>query len=93
MQLHLRENHPYYAQVQGLMAIGGRTWCDFVLFTTKGISVQRISFNIDYWGKTLFPTLIDFYDNCLGPEIVSSVHVLGLPICNLTSNTEHNEKH
>ena len=75
------------------MAVGGRTWCDFVLFTTKGISVQWISFNIDYWGKTLFPKLIDFYDNCLGPEIVSPVHVLGLPIRNLTSNTEHKEKH
>ena len=72
MQLHLHENHPYYAQVQGQMSIGGRTWCDYVLFTTKGISVQRISFNIDYWEKTLLPKLNEFYDNCLGPEIVSS---------------------
>ena len=75
------------------MSIGGRTWCDYVLFNTKGISVQQISFNIDYWEKRFLPKLNEFYDNCLGPEIVSSVHVLGLPIRNLTSNTEHNEKH
>ena len=85
-QLCLCENHPYFAQVQGQMATGGRPWCDFILFTTKGISVQRIPLNRDYWEKPLLPKLIDFYDNCLGPEIASPVHVLGLPIRNLTCN-------
>ncbi len=82
-QLALRTNHMYYAQVQGQMAVGGRQWCDFVAYTTKGIRVQRIRFDSDYWEKHLLPKLIEFYDNCLGPEIVSPVHVLGLRICNL----------
>ena len=30
--LQLRQSHKYYAQVQGQMAIGGRMWCDFVIF-------------------------------------------------------------
>jgi hypothetical protein len=34
-KLALKPNHPYYAQVQGQMAIGGRKWCDFVVYTTK----------------------------------------------------------
>ena len=82
-KLSLRKNHIYYAQVQGQMAIGCRQWCDFVVFTTKGISVQRIAFDNKYWTNDLLPSLTAFYDNCLGPEIVSPVHVLGIPIRNL----------
>ena len=92
VQLRLRENHSYFAQVQGQMAIGGRKWCDFVLFTTKGISVERIAFNEDYWEKTLLPKLTDFYDYCLGPEIVSPIRVLGLLMRNLASHTSTNDK-
>ena len=32
-QLALRQNHIYYAQVQGQMAIGEKPWCDFVVYT------------------------------------------------------------
>lgn len=81
--LILRRNHKYFAQVQGQMAIGCQQWCDFVVYTTKGIHVQRISFDRHYWEDTLLPKLLAFYDNCLGPEIVSPIHVLGLPMRNL----------
>lgn len=82
-QVSLRENHPYYCQVQGQMGIGKRAWCDFVIFTTKGISVERIKFNEHFWQHELLPKLVDFYDNCVGPEIVSPMHALGLPIRDL----------
>ena len=36
-QLHLKTSHPYYAQVQGQMGVTNRKWCDFVVFTEKGI--------------------------------------------------------
>ena len=81
-QLTLRHNHPYYSQVQGQMAITGRSWCDFVIYTEKGLSIERISFNCDFWQMELLPKLTDFYDNCLAPEIVSPVHVLGIPVRN-----------
>ena len=71
------------AQVQGQMGIGNRQWCDFVVYTTRGIHVQRIDFGKVYWERTLLPKLTEFYDNCLGPEIFSPVHVLGLPVRNL----------
>ena len=32
-QLHLSRSHPYYAQVQGEMAILDVEWCDFVVFS------------------------------------------------------------
>lgn len=84
-RLKLRRNHPYYAQVQGQMAVGDRPWCDFVVYT-KIVSVERIYFDPDYWLHTLLPKLEDFFDNCLGPEIVSPLHTLGIPIRNLAKS-------
>ncbi len=82
--LRLRQNHIYYAQVQGQMAVGDRKWCDFVVFTSKGISIERINYDEDYWKDTLLPKLEHFYDNCLAPEIVSPIHALGLPLRDLS---------
>ena len=82
--LQLRQNHRYFAQVQGQMAVGERPWCDFVVFTSKGISVERVDFDEEYWVHTLLPALDAFFDNCLGPEIVSPLHALGIPMRDLS---------
>ena len=52
----LKDSHAYYSQVQGQMAIGGRPWCDFVTYTGKGISVERIIFNELFWKERLLPS-------------------------------------
>ena len=83
-QLILQRTHAYYAQVQGQMAIGGRPWCDFIVFTTLGISVEQIKYDKNYWEHTLLTKLTSFYDNCVAPEIVSPVHAIGLPIRDLS---------
>ena len=75
----LRHTHLYYSQVQGQMAIGERKWCDFVLSTEKGISVERIPFNLDFW-QELLPKLISFWEGCVAPEVVHPVRHLGLPM-------------
>ena len=36
----LKITDPYYYQVQGPLAITGRQWCDFVVWTPSGISVE-----------------------------------------------------
>lgn len=41
----LRRTHMYFAQVQRLMAIGCREWCDFVVYNKQGHNVQRVSFD------------------------------------------------
>lgn len=81
--LKLKHSHPYFCQVQGQMAITERTWCDFVVYTEKGISVERITYDSDFWNQDLLPKLTAFYDNCLAPEIVCPVHILGIPVRNL----------
>lgn len=75
-QPRLRRTHMYYSQVQGQMAIGGRMWCDFVIFTEKGISVERILFDFLYW-EDLLPKLTLFWERCL---VIQTRHHLGLPI-------------
>lgn len=87
-QISLRKKHPNYCQVQGQMGIGKRPWCDFVIYTSRGISVERIKFNEDFWHYELLPKLVEFYNNCLAPEIVSPMHVLGLPIRDLRKSSK-----
>ena len=38
-KLKLKETHQYFAQVQGQMAIGEHMWCDFVVYTQRGLTV------------------------------------------------------
>ena len=45
----LKTSHPYYSQVQGQMGITGAKWCDFIVYTQKGMSIQRIPFNQEFW--------------------------------------------
>ena len=67
----LKKTHSYYCQVQGQMGIGERSWCDFVIYTKRGIHVQRIWFDEAFWNLEHLPKLTSFYDNCVVPEIVS----------------------
>lgn len=81
--LHLKRTHDYYSQIQGQLAIVDRKWCDFIVYTTKGISVERIRFDSKFWMLQLLPKLTDFYDNCLCPAIVSPVYLLGMKVHDL----------
>lgn len=65
------------------MAVTGRTWYDFVIYTEKGLSVKRIPFDRDFRQFDLLPKLTDFYENCLAPEKVSLVHVLSMLVLDL----------
>ena len=59
-EVQLKENHDYYFQIQGTLAITNRQWCDFVVWTPRGISVQRISPQKPFWEKHR-TTLLNFY--------------------------------
>lgn len=83
INVELKRNHSYYSQIQGQLAITERKWCDFVIFTNKGISIERIQFDHAFWEDKLLPKLTNFYDNCLCPSIVSPVHLLGLKVHDL----------
>ena len=56
----LKLDHPYYAQVQGQMAVTGARWCDFIVYTSRGLYVQRITFDPIVWAE-LNQKLVSYY--------------------------------
>ena len=47
----IKRTHKYCSQVQGLMGVIGARWCDFVVYTSKGMSIERIPFNPQFWNE------------------------------------------
>ena len=66
-QLHLKIWHPFYAQIQGKMAIMNVAWCDFIVLSGGKIFVDQI------WFELLLPKLQTFYVH-LAREILSGRH-------------------
>ena len=64
----LKKNHNYYYQVQGTLAITKREWCDFVVWTPKGLSVERIVADQEFWER-IKPKLVQFYKQAVLPEL------------------------
>ena len=69
-RLHLSRSHPYYAQVQGEMAILDVEWCDFVVFSKGEVIADRILADLDYWND-LEEKLEQFYLQYVVPELLS----------------------
>ena len=42
------------------MGITGSKWCDFIVYTSKGLYVERITFDPDYW-RNLQTELLNYY--------------------------------
>ena len=47
----LKHTHKYYFQVQGLMGVTGAKWCDFIVYTSKEMSIERIPFDVQFWNN------------------------------------------
>jgi len=61
----------YFDQIQGTMAVTGREWCDFVVWTPSQTQITRYYFDADYWNMSLLPALEKFYFNLLLPSLVT----------------------
>ena len=46
-QVRLKESSSWFVQIQGQMGVCNLPWCDFVFFTRRGISIDRIYFDED----------------------------------------------
>lgn len=78
-KLRLKRNHNYHYQVQGVMAITQRKWCDFVVWTPKGTSIERIEFDLPFWEK-MAPKLDTFWNKAILPELAAPEHPHKRPI-------------
>ena len=63
----------YYEQVQGQMALTGAQWCDFAVCTEKGMSIERIKYNHEFWLATV-KRLENFYFHYFIPAILKINH-------------------
>ena len=68
-EIYLRKSHDYYFQIQGAMAIIQLQWCDFIVWTTKSMNVERIPFNQTFWNTCYFK-LKSIYISIILPEII-----------------------
>jgi len=48
-----------------------------IVYTSKGVSVERVRYDQEFWEKDLLPRLEEFYNKCVAPEIVCPVRLLG----------------
>lgn len=67
----LKENHNYYDQVQGQMALAGVSKCYFVTYTEKELHVHIIEFDELRWENSK-SELKQFFYNLVFPEIASN---------------------
>ena len=72
-ELQLKQTHWYYYQVQRCMAIISKTWCDFVVWTLKGIHVERIDADPEHW-RSVKTKLHEFYFKAVLPELAVPRH-------------------
>ena len=72
-QCKLKITHPYYAQVQGQMGITGAKLCDFLVYTKKGMSIERISFDPQYWHELEGKLLLYYYEHFINFAVVEAL--------------------
>ena len=44
----INRSHPYFSQVKMAMALTGTNWCDFVVYTFKGLVIDIVYFDHHY---------------------------------------------
>ena len=60
-KVQLKQNHNYYYQEQGELAIMSVPWCDFVVWTKAGIFNERITLDNHLWSSIMLPKFTQFY--------------------------------
>ena len=76
-QILLKRGHAYYMQVQGQMALCGAQWCDFVVYTFKGMHIERISFDEQFW-IDMYQKLCAFYFRHFLPSLAEHAEGRGV---------------
>lgn len=63
-KLCLKITHKYFDQIQGQMAITGRSCAYFVVFTFVDTAVIKVPFEADFWKDSMLAKLKSFYECC-----------------------------
>uniref|UniRef100_A0A2S2PQZ9 Uncharacterized protein n=1 Tax=Schizaphis graminum TaxID=13262 RepID=A0A2S2PQZ9_SCHGA len=79
-KLNLKTNDNYYYQIQGQLHVTQRSYCYFVLWSSKGMLYQKILRDDAFFEQRMQQQLISFYHDHLLLEILDSRFHRGLPI-------------
>ena len=71
---NLLKNHKYFFQIQGILHISKREWCDLVIWTYNGVHISSINRDDNFWNNHMVAKLENFYMEYLLPEIVEPLH-------------------
>ena len=77
--LQLKTSHNYYDQILGCLTITRRSWCDIVIWTPTGISVERINTNSTFW-DSIKEKLEQLYWSAILPELALPRYTSQQPI-------------
>ena len=74
-KFQLKRDYAYYHQVQVQLFVCSDlySWCDFCIYTTKGVLVERIFTDYD-WSDKCIPVIKKYFDMHILPELVSPKH-------------------
>ncbi|XP_054258294.1 uncharacterized protein LOC128983703 [Macrosteles quadrilineatus] len=78
--LKLKRSHCYYYQIQGQLHITQQKNCWFLVWTNKGMSIEKIVRDDQFWENKMEKPLTNFYFKCVLPELIDPRHPRGLPI-------------
>lgn len=82
----IKKSHVFYYQIQGQLHITKRKYCLFVVWTPKGVKIERIDRDDEFWKTQMEQKLTDFYLNCILPELVDPRHKRSMEIRNPIKN-------
>lgn len=84
----IKQNHPYYYQIQGQLEITDRDYCFFIVWTPKGLLNIRIPRNAEFFHQNMLQKLLSFYFNSLLKEIIDGRRQRSMPIRDFPENPE-----
>lgn len=66
----LKFDHRYFVQVQAQMAVCDLSYCDFVVYTTVGVHIERIFFDLNYFNSMKLK-ITTFFCSKILPELLT----------------------
>lgn len=75
-------NHDYYFQMQGQLHVTRRIYCNFIVWTPKGMKIEKIERDDSFWSLKMVDKLTQFYMNCILPELIDPRKTRSMPIRN-----------
>lgn len=76
----MNRSHVYYYQIQGQLHITQRQYCIFALWTPLGLKIEKIVRDDDFWTEKIVNKLVQFYEQCVLPELLDPRQERHMPI-------------